>query len=75
MGGRLSLCILGAATLCNTSNLTIGGALRLLTIIKRTMTKPTLAAMSMAPNTESKRMLRSETSFYSRLQHDDEDQA
>jgi hypothetical protein len=36
----------------------------LLTIIKRTITKPMLAAISMAPNTESSRIFLSETSFW-----------
>jgi len=34
-----------------------------LTMIMRTITKPMLAAISMAPNTESNKMLRNETSF------------
>lgn len=38
-------------------------ALVALTMIRRTITNPTLAAMSMAPNTESSRMLRSDMSF------------
>lgn len=36
---------------------------RLLTIIRRTITNPMLAAMSMAPNADSSRMLRNEASF------------